>query len=85
MYVRTKTVGATVTESQPCAFVLPWLLMSSTPLFAYCNDRKGGVLSLAALSNHNKLHSPASFNLVLGEAVVTVFVVETACGDGKME
>ena len=55
--------------------------MSSTPLLAYCNDRKGGVLSLAALQNHNKLHSPA----VLGEAVVTAFVVETTCGDGEVE
>ena len=59
--------------------------MSSTPLLAYCNDRKGGVLSLAALQNHNKLHSPAAFDLVLGEAVVTVFVVETTCGDGEVE
>ena len=42
-------------------------------------------MSLAAVQNHNSLHLPAAFDLVLGEAVVTVFVVETTCGDAKVE
>ena len=35
------------------------------------------MMSLAAVPNHNGLHLPAAFDLVLGEAVVTVFVVDT--------
>ena len=34
-------------------------------------------MSLAAVQNHDSLYLPAAFNLVLGEAVVTVFVVGT--------
>ena len=45
----------------------------------------GGMLSLAALTNHiTILNSPAAFNLVVGEAVVTVFIVETTCRDGEV-
>ena len=36
-------------------------------------------MTLAAVQNHNGLHLPAAFDLVLGGAVVTVFVVGTAC------
>ena len=35
------------------------------------------MLSLAAVPNHYGLHLPAAFDLVLGEAVTTVFVVDT--------
>ena len=49
-------------------------------------QRSQKILSLLAASqNHNKLHSPAALDLVLGEAGVTVFAVETTCGDVKVE
>ena len=34
-------------------------------------------MSLAAVQNHNSLHLPAAFDVVLGEVVTTVFVVDT--------
>ena len=40
-------------------------------------------MSLATLSSHNKLHLPSAFDLLVGDAVATVFVFETACGDGE--
>ena len=43
------------------------------------------VVSLDSVQNHNRLHLPAAFNLVLGEAVVTAFAVETRCRDGRVE
>ena len=77
IHARTTAVRATVTESQPCALFLPCLFIASTPLFTSCDDHKEAALSLAAVPNHNGLHLPAAFDLVLGEAVVTVFVVDT--------
>ena len=35
--------------------------------------------------NHNSMHLPASFDVVLGEPVTPVFVVETTCKDGEVE
>ena len=43
-----------------------------------------GVCCRSSLSNHTRVYLPAAFDLVLGEAVVTVFVVETTCGAGEV-
>ena len=81
-YVRTKAVGATVTGPQPCTLALPCLLIDITPRLTYCSDHTGEIMSfLTTLSNHYGLHLPAAFDLELGEAVVTVFLVETTSAE----
>ena len=42
------------------------------------------MMSLAAVPNHYGLHLPAAFDLVLGEAVAAVFVVDTIHQDGEV-
>ena len=86
----TTAVRATVTGSQPCALSLPCLFIGGAPLFTSCHDHKEDALSLAAVPNHNSLHLPAAFDVVLGEAMTAVFVVDTThhqvgrSGSGKV-
>ena len=50
----TKTFGAAVAQSRPCAFVFPPLFVASAPYFATCTQAKEMVQSLCCTCRHAK-------------------------------
>ena len=85
--LRTKTFGATATSLRPRAFCFPCLLVASAPRFTHCHDHKRHSQSPFTLHKQNNfiLHGPLAGDCVLGEAVVTLFFVETSAAKHKQK